>query len=98
MAKQRLKSLVVWTLALTRVQQYLIDAFTIYAASAVAANTVLRSIVGGLLPLAGLNMYDALGLGWGNSLLAFISLAMVPIPFAFYIFGERIRKATKVEL
>lgn len=46
-------------------------------------NTVVRSIVGGLLPLAGLNMYNALGLGWGNSLLASISLAMVPIPFAF---------------
>ncbi|GAB1739909.1 hypothetical protein NU219Hw_g4840t1 [Hortaea werneckii] len=78
--------------ALICVQQYLIDAFTIYAASAVAANTVLRSILGGVLPLAGLSMYDALGLGWGNSLLAFISLAMVPIPFAFYIWGEKIRK------
>ncbi|KAI7654416.1 MFS general substrate transporter [Hortaea werneckii] len=78
--------------ALICVQQYLIDAFTIYAASAVAANTVLRSILGGVLPLAGLSMYDALGLGWGNSLLAFIALAMVPIPFAFYIWGEKIRK------
>ncbi|KAI7536006.1 MFS general substrate transporter [Hortaea werneckii] len=78
--------------ALICVQQYLIDAFTIYAASAVAANTVLRSIVGGVLPLAGLSMYDALGLGWGNSLLAFIALAMVPIPFAFYIWGEKFRK------
>ena len=79
-------------------QQYLVDAFTLYAASAVAANTVLRSIVGGVLPLAGLNMYEALGFGWGNSLIAFISLAMVPIPFAFYIFGERVRKSTKVTL
>jgi hypothetical protein len=77
-------------------QQYLIDAFTIYAASAVAANTVLRSVVGGVLPLAGLSMYEALGLGWGNSVIAFISLAMIPIPFAFYAFGERIRKSTKV--
>lgn len=57
-----------------------------------AANTVLRSILGGLLPLAGLSMYDVMGLGWGNSLLAFVSLAMIPIPFAFYTFGERIRK------
>ena len=40
-------------------------------------------------------MYDVLGLGWGNSLIAFISLAMIPIPFAFYTFGERIRKSTK---
>jgi hypothetical protein len=41
-------------------------------------------------------MYEALGFGWGNSLIAFISLAMIPIPFAFYAFGERIRKSTKV--
>jgi hypothetical protein len=36
-------------------------------------------------------MYEALGLGWGNSLLAFISLALIPIPVVFFIFGERIR-------
>lgn len=37
-------------------------------------------------------MYQALGLGWGNSLTGFIALAMVPIPFVFYVFGERIRR------
>lgn len=26
-------------------------------------------------------MYDALGLGWGNSLLGFIALALAPLPF-----------------
>jgi len=44
------------------IQTYLIDAFTIHAASAVAANTVLRSIFGALLPLSGLKLYDALGM------------------------------------
>ncbi|EME42653.1 hypothetical protein DOTSEDRAFT_73473 [Dothistroma septosporum NZE10] len=78
--------------ALICIQQYLIDAYTVYAASAIAANTVLRSVVGGLLPLAGLSLYQKLGLGWGNSLIAFIALAMTPVPFVFYIFGERIRK------
>lgn len=53
--------------------------------------TVLRSLLGALLPLAGLQMYEALGLGWGNSLLGFISLALVPIPLAFFVFGVRIR-------
>ena len=73
-------------------QTYLVDAFTRYAASAVAANTVLRSLLGGLLPLSGLTMYRELGFGWGNSLLAFIALALVPIPSLFSIYGERIRK------
>jgi len=31
-----------------------------------AANTVLRSLGGALLPLSGRKMYEALGLGWGN--------------------------------
>src|SRR5580700_6343427 len=54
---------------------YLVDAFTVYAASALAANTVVRSVMGAVLPLAGQSMYDALGLGWGNSLLGFIAVA-----------------------
>ncbi|PWW75238.1 MFS general substrate transporter [Tuber magnatum] len=71
---------------------YMVDAFTVYAASALAANTVLRSILGAVLPLAGPRMYGALGLGWGNSLLALIAVAMVPIPILFERYGERIRK------
>jgi len=73
------------------IQTYLVDAFTLHAASAMAANTVLRSIFGGLLPLAGLDMYAALGLGWGNSLLGFVALALIPVPILFRFYGERIR-------
>ncbi|GAB7344031.1 hypothetical protein MBLNU457_1953t1 [Dothideomycetes sp. NU457] len=79
------------------IQTYLIDAFTVYAASAIAANTVLRSIFGAFLPLAGLDMYDALGLGWGNSLLGFIALGLIPIPGLFYKYGEHIRTRFKVQ-
>lgn len=75
------------------VSTYLVDAYTIYAASAMAANAVFRSLVGALLPLAGGPMYEALGLGWGNSLLGFISLALAPLPAIFYIYGERIRNS-----
>jgi hypothetical protein len=73
------------------ISSYLIDAFTIHAASAIAANTVLRSLLGALLPLAGPSMYEALGLGWGNSLLGFIALAMAPIPVLFWRYGEQLR-------
>ncbi|EED15848.1 conserved hypothetical protein [Talaromyces stipitatus ATCC 10500] len=73
------------------IQMYLIDAFTIHAASAVAANTVVRSIFGALVPLAGNPLYDTLGLGWGNSLLAFISIAFVPFSLVLLKYGARIR-------
>ncbi|KAI9710403.1 MAG: hypothetical protein M1812_007439 [Candelaria pacifica] len=80
------------------IQTYLVDAFTIHAASAIAANTVLRSTCGALLPLAGQKMYAKLGLGWGNSLLAFIALALCPIPWIFLRYGERIRTNPKFQV
>lgn len=73
------------------IQMYLIDTFNIYAASAIAANTVVRSIFGTVLPLAGPPMYARLGLGWGNTLLAFIALIFTPVPFLLLKYGERIR-------
>ncbi|KAL4877059.1 major facilitator superfamily domain-containing protein [Aspergillus karnatakaensis] len=70
---------------------YLVDSYLLHAASATAANTALRSLAGAVLPLAGPAMYDALGLGWGNSLLAFIALAMCACPVLFWKYGEAIR-------
>ncbi|RDK38334.1 MFS general substrate transporter [Aspergillus phoenicis ATCC 13157] len=73
------------------VQIYLVNAFPIHSASALAASNLLRSLVGALLPLGGHRMYDTMGLGWGNSLLAFIALAMAPVPIILMKFGERMR-------
>lgn len=61
------------------VQTYLVDSYPRYAASVTSSNTVLRSLVGALLPLAGQPLYENLGLGWGNSVLAFIALALAPL-------------------
>ncbi|KAH1818934.1 hypothetical protein KXW04_007021 [Aspergillus fumigatus] len=65
----------------TPVGTYLVDAFPMYAASATAANTVFRSVGGAFLPLAGPRMYSSLGQGWGNTLLAGISLLMMGMIF-----------------
>jgi len=71
---------------------YLVDCYPMYAASAIAANTVFRSLAGVLLPLAGPPMYDNLGLGWGNSLLGFICVLMIPVPLMLYRYGAKLRK------
>ncbi|KAH8885000.1 MFS general substrate transporter [Thozetella sp. PMI_491] len=76
-------------------QTYLVDAYTQHAASVTAANTVLRSILGAVLPLCGLEVYNALGLGWGNTLLGGIMLVMAPIPWALGVFGERLRAKSR---
>ncbi|KAB5513296.1 major facilitator superfamily domain-containing protein [Coniochaeta sp. 2T2.1] len=73
------------------VQTYLIDAFEEYAASVIGANAVLRGVAGALLPLGGLNMYTSLGWGWGNSVLGFIALLLVPVPWVISSYGHRLR-------
>lgn len=78
-------------------QLYLVDSFTVYAASALAANTVMRSIAGAVLPLAGLPMYDKLGMGWGNSLLGFVAAAAIPAPWLFIKYGEYLRKRFEIK-
>ncbi|KAG5661490.1 hypothetical protein KAF25_005612 [Fusarium avenaceum] len=78
-------------------QIYMIDAFTKYAASALAATSVVRSIVGGCLPIAGLPLYSALGYGWGNSLLGFIAILVSVAPLLFWRYGEVLRKKYDVQ-
>ena len=74
------------------ISTYLVDAFTVYAASALAANTVIRSVMGAVLPLAGQKMYLTLGLGWGNSLLAFVAIVLLPVTWVLVKWGEPLRK------
>jgi hypothetical protein len=74
------------------IQTYLVDSYTRFAASAIAAATVLRSLAGFGFPLFAPAMYNALDYGWGNSLLAFIALVLgVPAPFMLWKYGEKLR-------
>ncbi|KAF7433191.1 hypothetical protein PC9H_005140 [Pleurotus ostreatus] len=78
------------------IQLYLVDAFS-YAASALAAASVLRSLLGFIFPLFGQQMYNALGLGGGNSLLAGLSIILgIPFPIWIWYNGERIRLRSKL--
>lgn len=70
---------------------YLIDTFQKYSASAIAANTFLRSMFAGCFPLFTAAMFHNLGVPWAASVLGFISVALIPIPYLFYKFGKRIR-------
>lgn len=79
-------------------QTYVVDAFPLYAASATAAMTILRSFFGAVLPLAGQPLYDKLGLGWGNSLLGFVAIAMLPVPIIFLRWGEWLRTSERFKI
>jgi Kef-type K+ transport system membrane component KefB len=73
------------------VQAYTLDEFPLYASSALAGFTMIRSIMGTVPPIVAPSQYACLGYGWGNSLLAFIALALIPIPVVLMTFGERMR-------
>jgi DHA1 family multidrug resistance protein-like MFS transporter len=40
--------------------------------------------------------YHKLGVGWASSLLGFLSVAFIPIPFLLYKYGETLRKRSKM--
>ncbi|KAL3459051.1 MFS general substrate transporter [Aspergillus heterothallicus] len=73
------------------VNNYIIDSYAKYAASALAAKVFLRSGGGAAFPLFTTQMYHRLGLQWASWLLAFIGVAMVFIPYGFYFWGPRLR-------
>ncbi|OTA61998.1 polyamine transporter 1 [Hypoxylon sp. EC38] len=74
---------------------YMIDAYVIYAASALAANSVLRSIFGAAFPLFTTAMYNNLGIHWASSVPGFLAIACLPFPWLFYKYGGAIRMRCK---
>ncbi|CDM34832.1 hypothetical protein DTO013E5_3258 [Penicillium roqueforti] len=77
------------------IMNYLIDSYTIFAASVLAANSVIRSLFGAAFPLFTTYMYNNLGIHWASSIPAFLALACVPFPFLFYKYGPAIRTRCK---
>lgn len=71
---------------------YVVAAFEVHAASALAAMTVLTCAAGAVMPLAGPPLYEALGLGWGNPALGSVALGLVPMPVLLTKFGESMRR------
>jgi DHA1 family multidrug resistance protein-like MFS transporter len=67
------------------VLNYLTDAYPDYVASVLAGNDLFRSGFGAGFPLFATAMYNRLGIAWASSLLAFLGIAFIPIPFVLYI-------------
>ncbi|KAK0951078.1 hypothetical protein LTR91_025217 [Friedmanniomyces endolithicus] len=89
-----------WLAILVRLdgRNYYIDSFEQYAASAIAAGALFRSLFGGAVPLIAPLMFEKLGYGWGISVFAFISVAIAPAPLVFFYYGGKIRERFSVEL
>ncbi|CCH61304.1 hypothetical protein TBLA_0E02500 [Henningerozyma blattae CBS 6284] len=75
---------------------YLAIGFPAHVASVYAGNGFCRAALASGFPLFGKAMYDNLGtknypVGWGSSLLGFISVALAVIPFVIYKYGAYLR-------
>ncbi|KAH7163593.1 major facilitator superfamily domain-containing protein [Dactylonectria estremocensis] len=72
---------------------YLVDEFTsTRAASASAATRLWTYILGFIFPIFAPNLYETLGYGWGNSLLALLFVLLgAPIVLIIWQWGGRIR-------
>jgi MFS family permease len=74
---------------------YLIDTFQRWGASALAANTFVRSVLAAVLPLLIPAMYHRLGNGWAFTILGVFAILNIPIPFVFWFYGPKIRSMGK---
>ncbi|KAK3938462.1 major facilitator superfamily domain-containing protein [Diplogelasinospora grovesii] len=74
---------------------YLLDSYTVYAASVLAAGAMLRALFGMAFPLFTIYMYHNLGIHWATSVPAFLTLACLPFPFVMYKYGAKIRMKCK---
>merc|ERR1711988_52682 len=74
---------------------YLVDTYLMYAASAIAANTIARSACGAAAPLFTNQMFEKLGVGGGGSLIGGVAALLAIIPFMFYKYGRQIRIRSK---
>ncbi|VUC22870.1 unnamed protein product [Clonostachys rosea] len=93
-----------------------VEAYTQYAASALAANGFARAFLAGMLffsivwfasvfmsdeeriatfPLIQIPMFDQLGYSWGTSVLAFLTVAIMPSPWLFFKYGKFLRRKSK---
>lgn len=77
-------------------QTYIVDSYQMFAASALAACAILRSLAGFGFPLFAPYIYQNLGYGWGTSVLAFFSMGVGWVaPVVFWHFGPKLRAVSR---
>ncbi|KAG2090366.1 uncharacterized protein F5147DRAFT_586724, partial [Suillus discolor] len=78
------------------IQAYIVDCFTLHAASALAAVSCLRSLAAFVFPLFAPVMYTALGFGKGDTILGVVAIVIgCPAPCIFWYYGEQIRNSSR---
>ena len=82
-------------LGIVPVMAYVVDAFNLYSASAMTAVLITRCLMGTFLPLVTEPLTDAIGYGWGFTVLAGACLVLAPIPLLVMRYGARWRQKSE---
>jgi hypothetical protein len=86
---------------LIAIQHYILDCYSKrgFAASAMAGVNVLQFLAGFSFPLFADSLFDELGLGWGNSVLALVAFVFGGLSVSLWKLGPVLRyKSSKVEI
>lgn len=70
---------------------YIEDSYMNFSASALAGVGLIRNLAGAGFPLFGTPMYKNEGYNWASSILAFLAILMIPIPFVLQKYGVKLR-------
>ncbi|CBF90241.1 putative MFS multidrug transporter [Aspergillus nidulans FGSC A4] len=82
-------------LVVTGVSDYVVDAYSQYAGSAIGAVATGENIFSAFLPLATMSMYNNLGFQWASTLLAFVSLVLALVPTLMFVWGREVRARSR---
>lgn len=74
---------------------YIIDAYLLFAASAMAGNSFLRSTFGGVFPLFASFMFKNMGTNWAGLLLGLFAVVLIACPVGFLKYGKKLRQKSK---
>ncbi len=74
---------------------FILDTYLAFSASAMAANAFLRAIFACAFPLFGVQMLHNMGVQWAGLLLGLIGVILIPVPFLFYKYGDKLRDKSK---
>lgn len=74
---------------------YLADTYTIYASSALAAQSLCRNLLGGIFPVIATPLFQNVGIKGAGGILGGVATALTAIPWVLMFFGPRIRANSK---
>jgi MFS family permease len=79
------------SIVVVAIADYVVDAYSKYAGSSVAAVVLGENLFAAFLPLAAQSMYADLGFRWASTLLGFLALLLAFAPVCIIIWGPAIR-------